>query len=91
VKGKEKQVRRDRVSRLHTPISVPAATVVLFMYLVLARADSLGAGGSIFRAVFDYGLPANALGAVMLRSILVYLAALSVVWPVVRFATPESR
>jgi hypothetical protein len=84
---KEKWVKEDRMARLATPVSVLAATVMLFVYLALARADDLGAGGSMFRAVFDYGLAGNTIGAFAVRSILVYLAAFSVAWSVARWVT----
>ena len=82
-------MKKNSLAKFSTPTSVLAATVVLFVYLMVARADNLGAAGSMFRAVFDYGLSTSAIGTFVLRSALVYLVAFSVVWPITRFVTSD--
>lgn len=82
------QMIASKQSRL--PVSVFSATVVVFVYLMLARAHGVIAGGSMLHAIFAYTLDAGLVASYALRAGLVFAVALSVAWLALSWAAQKS-
>jgi hypothetical protein len=67
----------------HTPIAFFIGTLLIFVYLLIAAPiggppDALGA--NMFSTLFRYGLNADTIATIALRSTLVFLLGFSITW-----------